>query len=128
VADAKSRPVESLPPALKKFASDGKTEISVERFTQADDPMANGNETYALRHAKQPLVLYSVRITPPGKRMGIHLYSFAYVDKGFRFLGKMSTLVPPDGKDDPMLSAVAELRNKDRELYFKTGKLPDDNM
>lgn len=112
--------------ALKRLEAEGKSEITVERFTDPDDPAVCGNASYALKHAKHPLALYSVRITPPGKKLGIHMYSFAYVDKAFRFLGKLDQLHPEKPGEDPAVQAVFELRNRDREAYFKTGKLPSD--
>ena len=50
----------------------------------------------------------------------------AFVGGQFRYLGPMKALHPPGEKSDPVLDAVAELRNKDREAYFKDGKLPED--
>jgi hypothetical protein len=118
------RKVEDLPKALKDMEKAGRSQITVERFTEADDPNANGVQSFALRSAKKPVALYSVRLTPPGKPLGTHIYSFVYVDGGFRFAGPMKTL-----KGEPAsaeVEAVAELRNKDREEYFRSGKLPGD--
>jgi hypothetical protein len=111
--------------ALDKFTAKGNTEIHVERFAKADDPLATGLQSKALKEARQPLVLYSVRFTPPGSTLGTHLSSFAYVDGQWRFLGRMRGLMPTKADDPPALAAVVELRNWEREYYFKNGKLPD---
>jgi hypothetical protein len=117
------RKVEQLPKVLKDLQQNGRSEMVIERFEKAEDPNANGVQTWALQNAKTPLVLYSVRLTPPGKPTGVHIYSFVY-DGGFRFAGPMKTL--NDKPASPEVEAVAELRNKDREEFFKSGKLPGD--
>ena len=118
------RKVEQLPKVLKDLKENGRSELTVEKFEKDDDPNANGVQSFALKNAKAPLALYSVRLTPPGKPTGVHIYSFVYVDGGFRFAGPMKTLNDKPGS--PELDAVAELRNKDREEFFKSGKLPGD--
>jgi hypothetical protein len=123
--DVDKKMTQDLRGALERLADKGKTEIRAERFTDPEDPMACGNTSFALKHAKKPLTLYSVRIAPPGSKLGIHMYSFVYVDHAFRFVGPMALLHPAKPDDPPLLTAVYELRNKDREAYFKTGKVPD---
>jgi hypothetical protein len=118
------RKLDELPKVLKNLKASGKSEMSVERFDNADDPNANGVQSWALKQAKGKLVLYSVRLTPPGKPTGIHIYSFVYDGGGFRFAGPMKTL--NDKPSSPEVDALSELRNKDREEFFKSGKLPGD--
>jgi hypothetical protein len=125
-ADLEHKMSRDLRGGLEQLADKGKTEIRAERFTDPEDPMACGNESFAIKHAKKPLTLYSVHITPPGAKGGIHIYSFVYLDHAFRFVGPMSLLHPEKPGEDPLLAAVYELRNKEREAYFKTGKLPPE--
>jgi hypothetical protein len=65
------------------------------QITALDDPNsheATGLQAAALSAARDSLRLYSVRFLSPGKKHGFHLWSFAYVDGGFRLLGKMQAL------------------------------------
>jgi hypothetical protein len=39
-----------------------------------------------------PIALYSVRMIEPGKESGMHLWSFAKTDAGFKLVGKMRAL------------------------------------
>jgi hypothetical protein len=119
------RKLDELPKVLKGLKASGKSELTVERFDDADDANANGVQSWALKQARSKLVLYSVRLTPPGKPTGIHIYSFVYEGGGFRFAGPMKAL--NDKPSSPEVDALAELRNKDREAFFKSGKLPGDD-
>lgn len=83
------------PSASQLFAGmveKGQTNIQVSRFQKAGDPKAVGLQNDALKAMKSPVALYSVRMLQPGKDLGMHLWSFVYVDGAFRFIGKMSGL------------------------------------
>lgn len=99
-----------------------RTEFIVERFENASDPAAVGYQQTAMEAAKTPLVVHSVRIVEPGKTSGQHLYNFVYIDGKWRFVGPMKSIKPPGSAE---LDAVAGLRGRDREEFFKSGKLPD---
>jgi hypothetical protein len=65
------------------------------QITALDDPKSQGVtelQAAALSAARDSLRLYSVRFLQPGKERGFHLWSFAYVDGGFRLLGKIQAL------------------------------------
>ena len=103
----------------------GRTVISVERYTDAADGAVTGVQKLALEAMVAPTALYSLRMTEPGKTSGFHLYSFAYVDGGFRMLGKMKKVsAKPAGSRE--LQALGELRVRDAQAFLKTGKLPGD--
>ncbi|MBA4192100.1 MAG: hypothetical protein C0467_29325 [Planctomycetaceae bacterium] len=72
-----------------KVVKAGQSEISVLRFERAPDPKAVGYQNDAMAVMKKPVPLYSVRFVKPGDRLGQHVYSFVYVDGGFRMVGKM---------------------------------------
>lgn len=114
-----------LPKAIAMFLKKGRTEVAAERFAEAGSPDANTYQDVALKAMKTKVPLYSVRLTEPGSKTGTHLYNFAYVDGGFRFVGKMLAL-DPNPEATPEVKAMSELRNKDREEFFKSGKLPGD--
>jgi hypothetical protein len=68
------------------------TQVQVDRIEQPNDPKANGNQKRALERMQMKVPLYSVRMVAPGERLGFHMYSFAHVDGGFRWLGRMDAL------------------------------------
>jgi hypothetical protein len=110
--------------AARAQKAKGNTEFLVERFDKASDPNAVGYQEGALQAAKQPLALYSFRALAPGKQMGWHLYNFVYLDGAWKFAGPMTGL-KPDLRSDPKLDAVSGLRAKDRDEFFRSGKLPE---
>jgi hypothetical protein len=115
-----------LPEDVAIQKAGGRTELLVERFDRRGDPSATGLQDEAFKAMKAPVPLYSVRMHPPGKASGYHLFNFVYVDGGFRFVGKLKKAQPdPTGPMAAEVAAVMELRNKDREVFFETGKLPD---
>lgn len=63
----------------------GGPEIQVTHVEKADDPEATGAQKTALAAMKQPIALYTARFAPAQ----IKLWSFAYIDGGFRLVGKM---------------------------------------
>jgi len=68
------------------------SEFQVLRFEKAPDPKAVGAQNDALAAMKKPVPLYSVRFVKPGEKLGVHIYSFAYADGGFRLVGKLQGL------------------------------------
>ena len=75
---------------LAKLVKEGQSEIAVLRFEKAPDPKAVGLQNDALAAMKKPVPIYSVRFVKPGEKLGQHVYSFVYVDGGFRLVGKMT--------------------------------------
>ena len=81
------------PSASQLFAQmveKGQSNIQINRFEKAGDPKATGLQNDALKAMKSPTPLYSVRFIKPGEDAGMHLWSFVFVDGGFRFIGKMN--------------------------------------
>jgi hypothetical protein len=109
---------------LKAQKAKDRTEFLAERFTDASDPNACGYQQTAIESAKAPLTISSWRAVQPGKQTGQHLFNFVYVDGQWRFLGPLKMLKPEVAKD-AKLNAVSSLRAKDREEFFKSGKLPE---
>ena len=99
--------------ALKPLLGAGPIDVSVERFTEADDAAATGYQIAALAAMTRPVPLYSVRLSSGGEatRTVYHVWSFVDVDGQFRWIGKLRPLVgaPPGPGLDPL-----ELRVRDR--------------
>lgn len=91
---------------FKMAESNGKTELLIERHTSPDDDEANALQESALRAMKTPVALYTINCVEPGKTIGSSLWSFAYVDGKFRYLGKLKALKPG-------ASPIDELSKKD---------------
>lgn len=70
------------------------TEITVLKIEKADDENATGAQKDALKAMKKPVVLYTVKLIKKGEERGISLWSLAYVDNGFRLIGKLRGLAP----------------------------------
>lgn len=75
--------------ALETLSSSGHTKVVVERFDQPNQPGAIVYQDLALKKMKKRVPLYSVRLLKPGDSRGFHVWSFVYVDSGFRWAGKM---------------------------------------
>lgn len=116
--------IPTLGKLLKQQRDRGRTEILVESFSKADDLEATGYQAAALREAKTPLTLYSVRLVEPGKKSGMHLNNFIHDGKNFRFVGQMKMIKgKPD--DSAQLDALASIRLREAKEFFATGKLPE---
>jgi hypothetical protein len=69
---------------------DGRTFVSVTKIESATDDNGTGSQKQALAAMKVKVPLYTVRFREqPGTSSGYTLWSFVYVDGGFRFIGKM---------------------------------------
>jgi hypothetical protein len=91
-ADYKSRQGQfdsELHRVVAKMVDDGQTEVKAQRFDRADDPQAVGGQKDVMTAMKNPVPLYSARITKPGEPLGMHLYNFVYVNGTFRLAAKM---------------------------------------
>lgn len=84
----------------------GRTEILIEKHVSADDENANGYQDAAMRAMVKPIPIYTINVVEPGKTIGSSLWSFAYVDGGFRYLGKLKPV-------KPNASPLDELSKKD---------------
>jgi hypothetical protein len=84
----------------------GRTEILVEEHKGPDDDGENGLQEAAIRAMKTPITIYTINCVEPGKTIGASLWSFAYVDGKFRYLGKMKATKPD-------ASPLDELSKKD---------------
>jgi hypothetical protein len=47
-----------------------------------------------MRAMTKPTVIYTIDVVEPGKTIGASLWSFAFVDGHFRYLGKMKAAKP----------------------------------
>jgi hypothetical protein len=91
---------------FKAGKAKGRTEILVEKHASADDENANALQEAAIRAMKTPMPIYTVNVVEPGKTIGSSLWSFAYVDGAFRYLGKLKATKPGS-------SPLDELSKKD---------------
>lgn len=114
----------TLPKLMIRQRDRGRTTIRVEKFDKADDPESTTYQSVAFKAMKQPVTLYSVRLTEPSKNGGLHLYNFVHDGQTFKFVGQLRAVTdgPPPS---PELDAVSSLRLKDAKTFFDTGKLPD---
>lgn len=87
---------------FKAAQAKGKTEILIERHTSPDDDNANSLQEAAIRAMKAPIAIYTINCVEPGKTIGSSLWSFAYVDGKFRYLGKLKALKPGAGPLDEL--------------------------
>lgn len=91
---------------FKAGKAKGRTELLIEKHVSADDENANGLQEAAIRAMKTPIPIYTINVVEPGKTIGSSLWSFAYVDGSFRYLGKLKAVKPG-------ASALDELSKKD---------------
>ena len=63
--------------------------IDVIRVESADDPNAKGLQLFALSSMQNPVALYSVKLSKPGTSAKIEIWSLAYSEGCFRWLGKL---------------------------------------
>lgn len=119
----------NIPPAAfaalpAKLKAEGRSALHVECFSAPTDMGANGYQQEALKASAVKTELCSMRATLPGETSGFHLFNFVVVNGKWRFAGKMKNAArePPT---DPQMDAISELRARDREEFFKSGKLPE---
>ena len=74
------------------IVKDGKTQVTVLIVKAPADKDATGLQKDALSAMKAKVALYTVRMTKPGEESGTTLWSFVYVDGGFRLAGKMRAI------------------------------------
>jgi len=113
--------IPGLPAEVRKNRAKGRTAIFAERFDETGDVMSTAYQSIALRKAKRPLTLYSLRLVEPGDEDGWHLWSFAWVDGAYRFVGRMMALSPASAVKD--LALMGSLRIKAaREIRAERAK------
>lgn len=108
-----------------RLSKEGAVVLEVHKAENKDDPDVNGYEAEGLAARKEPIALYSARLGKKGQRYGTYLWSFAYVDGGFRLIGRLTRAkdVPPADKDT---DALLQLRKRDAKTFLETGKVPKD--
>lgn len=80
------------------------SEVHVVKLTGPADPESNGYQTAALAAMKKPVPLYTVRLTRPGERDGMTLWSFTSIDGKPLYLGRMHALVR--SLPDPLIAEL----------------------
>jgi hypothetical protein len=89
-----AKQAETLEQQITKLFEDqlkqNRTNVKAYKLESADDDNATGLQRQALAAMKEKTPLYGVRMVEPGKELGMHLWSFAYVDGGFRLVGKLA--------------------------------------
>jgi hypothetical protein len=92
LADKYEKVAASMPNQMfKMFQSQldqNRTNVKAYKVEKPDDHEATGSQKEAITAMKTKTPLYGVRMIAPGHEMGMHLWSFAYVDGGFRLIGK----------------------------------------
>jgi len=82
-------PKEQIAELFLKCARSGRTNVRVIKIDKADDANATGLQKAALGAMKNPIALYTVKLTEPGKSSGTSVWSFVYDGGAFRLGGKM---------------------------------------
>jgi hypothetical protein len=83
---------------------EGRTKYSIVRVTDSESPEATGFQMLAMRAMKQKVPLYTLRLQRPDGSKSFTLWSFVYVDGGYRMVGRMQQADPkPRSKDMDML-------------------------
>ncbi len=87
----------------------GRTVLLVDKHTDATDENANMLQQTAMKAMVAPVPIYTIRAVEPGKTIGSSLWSFAYVDGAFRYLGKLKPVKPDSSPlDELSVKAVGE--------------------
>jgi len=79
---------EMVPLWTDKLVKDGQSDIRVFCLTDPNDGNATGLQKDALQSMKTKTPIYTVKFRKPGEELGMSVWSWAYVDGGFRFIGK----------------------------------------
>ena len=74
---------------FKQAGAEGRTEVQVVKIASATDANATGLQKSALEAMKTPVPLYTVKLVKPGATTGSSMWSFAYIDGSYVFLGEM---------------------------------------
>ncbi len=77
---------------VEKQRKAGNTGLQVTKLTDPKDLNARGLQSKALNAMKSKVTLYDVRLVKPGKKLGYSIWSFVYVGKKFRLIGKLRKL------------------------------------
>jgi hypothetical protein len=72
-----------------KCAEKGRTEVTIRK---AEGDQATGAQKSATEAMKEKITLWTISLAEPGQKLGTTYWSFAYVDGGWKFLGKMREL------------------------------------
>jgi hypothetical protein len=108
-----------------RLAKEGAVVLEVHKAEKADDQEINGYEAEGLSAMKQPIPLYSARLGKKGQQHGAYLWSFAYVDGGFRLIGRL-TRAKDGPAPDKQTDALMQLRKREAKSFLETGKVPKD--
>ncbi|NUN48449.1 MAG: hypothetical protein HUU15_06435 [Candidatus Brocadiae bacterium] len=73
---------------FEKVVKDEKSGITVFRLTDPDDRNATGSQKDSMLAMKEKTALYTVKFIKPGDELGMSVWSWAYVDGGFRMIAK----------------------------------------
>jgi hypothetical protein len=74
---------------FEKLVKDQKTVITVTRVSGAEDPKGTGLQRKAIAAMKSPCALYTVEFKAAGAEAGVTVWSWVYIDGGFRLVGKI---------------------------------------
>lgn len=91
-ADWEQEVFANLPKLVRPFkeaGAEGRTEVQVVKIASATDANATGLQKSALEAMKSPVSLYTVKLLKPGATSGSSMWSFAYIDGSYVFLGEM---------------------------------------
>ncbi len=85
----------------------GRTKVETRRVVDAKDDRATGFQALAIGAMTKPVPLYAMRFQRPDGSKVYSLWSFAYVDGGYRFVGKLKKADAAPMSDD--LQMLSEL-------------------
>jgi hypothetical protein len=89
---------------LKGVRGRGQTSVAVQLVRGANDPDASPAQRQVLAAMKQSEPLYTLRFINPATREQYVMYSFAYVDGAFRYVGKLNALTTRQAAIEPAAS------------------------
>ncbi len=90
--DKAAESIGQLTSLFKGVHESGKTVVDVISVDNASSTLATGLQVSALKAMKNPVKLYSVKFVEPGELAGMKLWSFVFVDGGWRLASKMKPL------------------------------------
>ncbi|MBL8625156.1 MAG: hypothetical protein JNK64_27850 [Myxococcales bacterium] len=93
---------------MRRLVQDeGRSKVETRRIADAKDERGTGFQSRALRTMVAPVPLYAMRFQRPDGSKVYSLWSFVYVDGGYRIVGKLKKADPAPMSDD--LQMLSEL-------------------
>ena len=89
----------TFPNLLEKMTREKKTIIKAYHIKGPDDENAKGLQKQAFGAMTKKTDLFTIKFFEEGKTAGLAVWSFAHVDNGFRFIGKLQGVKATEGAE-----------------------------